>query len=100
MISVKMERTLQINAYEPLKFEVQIDASDYPGLENYSADRQQDYLHYKGYERMLQFQLFHNVITNQAARDEICRIIRFFGLIEMRKELQGNNHPQSLENAC
>ena len=100
MISVKMERTLQISAYEPLKFEIQLAASDYPGLENYPADRQQDFLHYKGYERMLQFQVFHNVITADAARAEICRIIRFYGLIEMRKEMQGNGQPKPLENAC
>ena len=60
-----------------------------PVWRQYPADVQRAYLHYKGYEQTLRFQVFHKVITPEAANAEIVRILRFYDLVEVRRAVNG-----------
>ena len=86
---VRMEQVIQLQAYEPLRYSIEVSEVDVVGLDQWPWDRRHDYLHFKAYERILQFRVLHNHMSIEQARSFLQEMRDKLDLAGMEAELGG-----------
>ena len=84
---VSIEKTVQEQPYEPIKMEIEVSDSDFPGVEKLSAKRRGYYLYYKSYLHIMAFRLQHGNITKEQATDELRLMKGQYHIDEIELEL-------------
>ena len=86
MARVSVSKTLQVQAYEPIKLEVEFTSDDFPGVEALPGVQQAAYLYYRAYKLLGAFQIQHGV-NPQTVHEDVANVKRLYKIGEVEEIL-------------
>ena len=78
-MKVRLSRTIQVSAYEPMIFDVTLEESDLQIPEGVPARKKHALMLTEAYKQLVVFLVFNGRMTTEEAKKEVERLGQFYG---------------------